>query len=606
MTDIITVDFETFYSKDYGLRKFTIAEYIHHPEFEVIGVAVKVNDQPCQSCFGTFGDIALFLHTFDWENSVAVAHNAYFDMAILEWVFKIQPKKFFCTMLSARALVRPFTKRGSVSLATVSEYYNLGAKGTEVHNAIGKHLGDFSPVELRSYENYCIHDVNLGYALYLIMSPDLPEDEQELIHLTIRKFVRPKLIIDKKICEIRLAEHLLEKASLLSRIGISDAGELRSNPKFAELLMSLGIDPPRKISPRTGKEAFAFAKTDKGMQELLEHHDPMVVALVEARLGHKTSIEESRIKRFITIADMPNSLLPVSLLYYGAHTGRYSGTHKLNLQNLTRGSILRKAVCAPAGHQVLAGDLSQIEARVTACLAGEQKLITAFANGEDVYSSFASVLYGYPVNKKDHELERFVGKTCILGLGFSMGSAKYYNTMDVNPFVTVTEKEAVRTVKVYRNTYPAIPKLWKQMDQAIAAMATGTKVVIGPVYTIRNAIVLPNGMKINYPGLHKNMDGDWEYNSPSGPKKLYGGALTENVVQALARIILGYAELRLARRGLFAASQVHDELIYVVKDAHVGPISAALTTAMNAVVPWMDNLPVESEVAYGQTYYDAK
>jgi len=527
-------------------------------------------------------------------------------MAILEWKFGINPKKYFCTMLAARALVRPFTNRGSVSLSTVADYFGIGVKGTEVLQAIGMRLADFHPAQLKSYANYCVKDTNLTYAIYQLMAPDLSDDEQDLIWLTIRKFTRPQLKVDKDVCVLRLAEHLLEKEALLGRCGLNDAVQLRSNPKFAELLMSLGVSPPMKISPRTGKEAFAFAKTDEGMKDLLEHSNPTVVALAEARLGHKTSIEQSRIERFITLADFPGSWLPVSLLYYGAHTGRYSGTHKINLQNLTRGSILRKAVCAQEGMKVVAGDLSQIEARVIACLAGQQDLIQAFANGEDVYSKFASVLYGRHINKDNDPDERFVGKTCILGLGYSMGWVKFNESMKVNPNVNMTEAEAQRTVKIYRSTYRQIPKLWRLLDQAIAAMATGKQMAIGPVRTIRNAIVLPNGMKINYPGLTKDLEGNWVYDSPKGPKKLYGGALAENIVQALARIILGYTELRLARRGLFAANQVHDELIYVVKTEQVDVIKRAISVALNAVVPWMPNLPVASEIEYGDTYYDAK
>lgn len=606
MTDIITIDFETYYDKDYSLRKLTIVEYLNDPRYQTIGVAVKVNDQPCKSCFGDEAAIKLFLHKFDWDNAIVVAHNAYFDMAILEWKFHIKPKQYFCTMLAARALVRPFTHRGSVSLAVVSEFFNVGVKGKEVLNAVGKRLEDFTIVELNDYDKYCVQDVNLTYIIWQLLSPDLPQDEQDLIHLTVRKFVRPQLLVDKKVCEIRLAEHLLEKDGLLARVGLADASELRSASKFAELLRACGVEAPTKISPRTGKETFAFAKTDPGMLALLDHHDPTVRMLTEARMGHASSIEETRIKRFITLADFPGAHLPVSLLYYGAHTGRYSGTHKINLQNLPRGSILRKAVVAPEGYQVVAGDLSQIEARVIACLAGETALINAFANDEDVYSKFASILYGYSVNKTDHPDERFVGKTCILGLGYSMGWAKFLDSMKINPNVNMTEFEARRTVKVYRTTYKQIPRLWMKMDSAISAMSTGNPMNIGPVKFVRGKAILPNGMSINYPGLAKDMHGDWFYNSPNGPKKLYGGALAENIVQALARIVLGYAELRLARRGLFAASQVHDELIYVVKTEHVGPISAALELALNATVPWMPNLPVASEIESGQTYYDAK
>lgn len=602
----ITIDFETYYDADYSLRKLTIVEYLNDPRFEIIGVAVKVNNTTTEHKFSSFERIASFLSKFDFKNSLVIAHNAHFDIAILEWKFGIKPKKYMCTMLLSRPLLRPFTHRGSVALHTIADFLKIGNKGHEVVQAKGLHLADFSPGQLEAYIQYCIKDVNLCYVIYTLLAPEIPESEHELIHLTLRKFTRPQLKIDKIICETRLAAHTKEKEELLTRAGVADPAILRSNNKFADLLLHLNVYPPTKISPRTGKETYAFAKTDKELLKLLHHYDPMVVAVVEARLGHKTSIEQTRIERFLKLTEFPGSWLPVSLLYYGAHTGRFSGTHKINLQNLTRKSPLRKAVCAPKGYKVLAGDLAQIEARIVACLANQTDLIKAFSNGEDVYSKFASILYGFPVNGNDYPDERFVGKTCILGLGYSMGYKRYMDTVDANPNINMTELEARRTVSVYRNTYRRIPQLWRQMDQAIIAMYNGTYFSVGPVHTERKAIVLPNGMKVHYPGLRKDVNDEWVYDSPTGVKKLYGGALTENIVQALARIILSDAELRLAKRGVFAASQVHDELIYVVKEDKVDIISKALYLALCAPVPWLKGLPIEAEIAFGDSYYDAK
>lgn len=603
--NIITLDFETYYDADYSLSKLTYAEYINDSRFEVIGVGIKVNDSPTKAFFHDDESIRMALAACQLDKSLVICHNAHFDGAILETHYGIKPKQYFCTMMAARALYRPFTNRGSVALSRLAEHLGIGTKGAEVILAKGMHRQSFTSLELRQYADYCKNDVDLTYKLYELMKDKLPQDEHDLIDLTIKKYTRPQLVLDKAVLEERLAIHLLEKDALLERSGITDPGQLRSNDKFAELLKSLGVVPPTKVSLRTGKTAYAFAKTDKGLKDLLQHHNPQVVALVEARLGHKTSIEQSRIQRFLYLANLPKALLPVALLYYGAHTGRYSGTQKINLQNLTRGSALRKAVQAILGYKVVAGDLSQIEARIVAVLAGQWDLVQAFANGEDVYCLFASKLYGRTIVKNVDDAERFVGKTCILGLGYGMGAEKFYNTVEINPMVNITEVEAERTVNLYRTTYPKIKQLWRLMDQALHHMAAGTRIDIGPVYTEFEAIVLPNGMRINYPGLTKTMDG-WVYKSPRGDKKIYGGALTENVVQALARIVLGYAELRLARRGLFAALQVHDELVYAVKDENVKPVSRAIELALNAIVPWMPNLPIASEVKSGQCYADAK
>lgn len=601
----VTIDFETYYDANYSLSKLTYAEYINDSRFEVIGVAIKINDSPAKAFFHGDEAIRMALRACQLDKSIVICHNAQFDGAILETYYGVKPKQYFCTMMAARALYRPFTNRGSVALSRLAEHLGIGVKGIEVVLARGLRRQDFSAPELRQYAEYCKNDADITYKLYKLMKGELPQDEHDLIDLTIKKYTRPQLMLDKAILEERLATHLLEKDALLERSGISDPAELRSNIKFAELLKSLGVVPPTKVSLRTGQTTYAFAKTDKGLKDLLQHHNPQVVALVEARLGHKTSIEQSRIQRFLYLANLPAPLLPVAILYYGAHTGRYSGTQKINLQNLTRGSALRKAVQAPAGYKIAAGDLSQIEARIIAVLAGQWDLVRAFARGEDVYCLFASKLYGRTIVKDVDDAERFVGKTCILGLGFGMGAEKFYNTVEINPMVNMTEAEAERTVSVYRTSYSKIPHLWRLMEQALQHMVMGTRMDIGPVYTQFEAIVLPNGMKMNYPGLTKTMDG-WVYRSPRGDKKIYGGALTENVVQALARIILGYAELRLAKRGLFAALQVHDELVYSVKNENVELITRAIEVALNATVPWMPDLPVASEVKSGQSYADAK
>ena len=604
-SDIVTLDFETYYSREYSLSKLTYSEYIHDPRFEVIGVSAKIGDAAAKSCFGSESEIKLFLRTLGLENKTVICHNAQFDGAILEWHYGIKPDRYFCTMMAARALVRPFTPRGSVSLAKVADYFGIGVKGTAVHNAINMRKMDFTPAQLDAYKEYCELDVNLTHAVYLLTHPDLPEREHMLIDATIKKFTRPKFVLDKEILQEQLDEHRAQKAELLETIGLTDRKMLMSNAKFADALISLGVTPPTKISPTTGKEAFAFAKTDKAMKDLLDHPDPMVSGLVAARLGHKSTIVETRLQRLLDIANRADGKLPIALLYYGAHTGRFSGTQKLNPQNFTY--PIRKALKAPYGHKVFAVDASQIECRITACLAGQWDLVQQFRDDLDPYSIFATKLYGYKVtNCEETYAERFVGKTCLLGLQYGVGHAKFFSMMDLNDKVEMTEAEAKRIVRMYRDTYNKIPQLWRKMNTAIECMATGSRFDIGPAYTTKEAIVLPNGMKINYPNLAQDANGDWHYDSPRGSTKLYGAKALENLVQALAQIIVGDAEIRLMKRGLRAALQVHDELVYIAPEKYSDTICKALEVAMTAKVEWMPELPVACEVGYGDSYYDAK
>lgn len=415
MMDLLVVDFETYYAKDYGLRKLTTEEYIRDPRFEVIGVAVKNYHHSAQQeaaaplwFSGSKKQVAEFLSQFDWENSIALAHNAMFDMAILNWHFGIKPKKIADTLAMARAI---HSIEVGGSLAALSEYYELGAKGTEVHDAIGKRRLDFTKAEMEAYGGYCQQDVELTYKLFKVLVKDFPVFELNLIDLTIRMFSEPSLVLDKDILEAHLKEVKDTKEALMAKV-THDKKKLTSNPQFAELLRSYGIEPPTKISPATGKETFAFAKSDEAFKALQEHENPEVQAIVAARLGVRSTIEETRTQRFIDIAE--RGTLPIPLRYYAAHTGRWGGDDKINMQNLPRGSQLKKAMCAPRGYKFIDCDLSQIEARTLAWLAEEEDLVEAFDRGDDVYKIMASSIYDKPVEEINKQ-ERFVGKTTILG-----------------------------------------------------------------------------------------------------------------------------------------------------------------------------------------------
>ena len=404
--NIIVLDFETYYSSEYGLKKFTTEEYIRHPQFEVIGVAVQVNDGEPEWFSGDALSTYAFLQNYDWENSLALAHNAVFDGFILSHHFGIKPKGWLDTLSMGRALHG--TEVGG-SLAVLSTHYGLGVKGTEVVHALGVRREEFFADQLAQYGGYCKNDVTLTWALFNAMSGEFPPTELRLIDLTIKMFTEPVLRLDTVILEEHLGRVKATKTQLL---GALDKDSLMSNPKFAELLRDYGVVPPMKKSPTTGKQTYAFSKTDEEFKALLEHSNPDVQALVAARLGTKSTIEETRTERFIGIAN--RGPLPVPLRYYAAHTGRWGGDDKVNLQNLPRSSTLKYAMIAPEGYVILDSDSSQIEARTLAWLAGQNDLVQAFDDGEDVYKIMASAIYNNPIESITKD-ERFVGKTTILG-----------------------------------------------------------------------------------------------------------------------------------------------------------------------------------------------
>jgi hypothetical protein len=606
--NIITVDFETYYSADLGFAKQTTEEYVRDPRFEVVGVAVQVNDGEPEWYTGDSIGTYAFLKQFDWENSLALAHNAMFDGFILTEHFQIKPKGWLDTLSMGRALHG--TNVGG-SLKVLAEFYGIGEKGTEVNDAKGLRRTDFPKEQLAQYGEYCKNDVRLTWDLFGCMSQDFPKTELRLIDLTIRMFTEPVLQLDEEMLKAHLLKEKQRKAELLENF---DKDELMSNPRFAELLRTWGVEPPMKKSPATGKETYAFAKTDEAFKELLEHPNPAVQALVAARLGTKSTIEESRTERFIGIAQ--RGPMPVPLRYYAAHTGRWGGDDKLNLQNLPRGSALKKSILAPAGYLMIDSDSSQIEARTLAWLAGQDDLVEAFDRGEDVYKIMASAIYGKPVEEISKD-ERFVGKTTILGAGYGMGAAKFQAQLK-NFGVVVELDEAKRIIDTYRQTYPRITQLWKSAGTALEAILRGQTTTLGRDGILKiegkDGIRLPNGLYIRYPNLRK-VQTDIEdpsrteivYDTKKGraviPNRIYGGKVIENVCQALARIIIGDQMLMIAKK-YHVVMTVHDAVACIVKTEEVATAVEYVEMCMRIRPKWGLELPLNCESGYGESYGD--
>ena len=612
---VITLDFETYYSKEFSLSKYTTEEYIRDKRFEVIGVAVRAGDQPTEWFSGTHNDIGAFLKKFDWEHSALLCHNTLFDGAILAWIFNIKPAFYMDTLCMARAI---HGVDAGGSLAALVERYNLGKKGTEVVNALGKKRSEFTDIDLAQYGNYCINDVNLTFNLFNRLSQRFPGSELELIDMTLRMFIDPMLMIDDGLLMDRLEEIRAEKMELLGSLKevlkAENEEEVRkklcSNKQFAKVLESHGVTPPVKTSPTTGKETFAFAKNDEKFIELQEHEDPVIQQLCAVRLGTKSTLEESRIERFISIRGRNRGRLPIPLKYYGAHTGRWSGMDAVNLQNLPsrdkKKKTLKNSVVAPPGHVVVNCDSSQIEARVLAWLAGQTSVVEQFRKGEDVYSIFASKIYGRPISKKD-PVERFVGKTCILGLGYGTGALKLRHTLKTQPpGADITEEEAKRYVTVYRTENSKIPDLWAECDRALNAMMKGAKKSFSlgfgeALWITPDGIELPNHLHIRYANLRLDENGKMIYDSRKGPVNIWGGSMVENVVQALARIIVGEQMLKL-RETYRPVLTVHDAAVMIVPKAEVTEAVDFITKVMSTAPDWCADLPVACEAKWGESY----
>ena len=639
---LLCLDFESFYSDQLGFSVQTTEEYINDRDFEVIGVSVKVDDQPAEWFSGTHDEIKNWLQRFDWENSALLAHNAIFDASILAWRFGLHARFIYDTLGMARA-VRGVEAGGS--LKALAEAYGIGHKGEEVVAAKGKRRLDFSEADLFRYGEYCKNDVELTYKLFehLLdgvvggadhntlesfkvmakagLSTKFPEDELDLINMTLQMYLKPTLRVNDALLIDRLKEIREEKSELLSglmellNVETEEAvrKKLASNKQFADILLELGVTPPTKISKTTGALAFAFAKTDEGFLKLQEHPLPAVQQLCAVRVGTKSTIEESRIERFIDIGSRNKGYLPIPLKYYGAHTGRWSGMDAVNFQNLPsrdkKKKALKNSVIPPPGYVVINADSSQIEARVLAWLAGQHDLLKQFADGEDVYSLFASRVYLRPISDTD-TLERFLGKTCILGLGYGTGATKLQQTLAAGG-IYLKLSQCQEIVDLYRSLNNRIPALWREAEIALLPLMSwptdkpafalgqaGDALLVTP-----EGIRLPNGMYIRYPNLRR--DGkDVVYDSRRGKIKLWGGAAVENVVQALARIVISTQMLEIQKLYKIALT-VHDSVVCVVPENVVEEAVKYITEVMSQPPSWALGLPVACKVKYGQSYGEA-
>lgn len=695
--NIITVDFESFYSDEFSLTKLTTEAYVRDPRFEVIGVGVKIDSGP--SRWVPQPQVAAILKRIPWDKVAVLCHNTAFDGLILSHHYGIRPKFLLDTM----SMAKPFHHADvGVSLLKLAAHYECGVKGNEVVQAKGMRFVDFSPEALAAYGSYCCNDCDLTYDLFQKLRSKLPPSELLFIDKVLRTFTEPTLVWDKKLLELHHTDIIRRKQALLSRINtLCGVESLSSNAKFLNVLERLGgrwplsmmggdeeryqaymsrlnddpdyapyaFDIPTKMREATPTEqkkgvegeveVWALAKKDEEFLALQEIDNEDLQAVIAARLGTKSTIAETRAARMMDAAD--RGPFPISLQYGAAHTGRLGGGgEKSNPQNFPKAVAasqrdigffimtpdgptvmvdmrdgvaytattsypakacttisIRHALRAPPGHKLVVADASQIEARIVAWNAEQENLVQGFRNKEDIYSDFATSVYGYKVNKKDHPVERFTGKTCVLQLGFGAGHAKLQTTLAIGQGDTKVElalEETKRIVDIYRKEkYPNIPKLWRQHQKAIEAAFMGEEFVFGCrgiLRTSKDKIHLPNGMAIHYKNLRRSeKEEGFEYWGKKDGRyqwvRIYSGKACENTTQALARLPISNAWVKLAQK-YKVVMQVHDELVCCVPEDQAEQCLADMIREMSTPPSWGLDLPLDAEGDIGDSYADAK
>ena len=647
---ILTIDFETRWDKrDYTLSKMTTEEYIRDKRFKAFGACIHEygTDNPTEWVGGD--GLREFFSGINWGRTAVLAHNAQFDVSILEWIYAVKPTFIFDTLSMARAL------RGvevGNSLAKLALDFGLRPKGTAVHSTDG--LASISPEIERELADYCAHDVYLCEEVFKRLSAGYPKSELRLIDMTLKMYTRPMLELDSKMLIQALTEEGEAREGLLQRLGIQEV-ELASNPKFANILQSLGVTPPTKVSKTTSKTTYAFAKNDALFQAMLNGEREDVALICEARLKVKSTTERTRAQRFLDISQ--RGKLPVPLSYYGALSGRWTAAKgsAINMQNLKRGSFLRKAIMAPEGYQLVVGDLSQIEPRVLAWLGDYQDMLDIFRAGGDPYAAFGAQMFNIPnLTKDSHPDLRQSAKSALLGCGYGLGWASFasqlltgflgappvryskdfakalgVNSEYAQKFVewdgnddklfdiphTCSDKEllthalaAKAIIDTYRRTAWPIVALWSLFSELIYRCLYSGKEYTHKCLTFRKGeIELPNGMKLLYPNLRPELDGkgktQWVYGERA--TKLYAGKVTNNVTQALARIVMTDGMLRVTKRYPVVGT-VHDEQIVLVPDAEVADAKTWVLAQMTMEPSYMPGIPLAADGGAHRRYGLAK
>ena len=593
----IYLDFETYYDVQLSLTKMSTVQYVNHPDFKVWGVGIKVEDGPTE--WYNEEETPEILGQIDWAATAVVCHNTLFDAYILTQYYGYKPAFYYDTAAMSRGLYPNMS--ASLANACKREFPNdeTKRKGEELVNAKG--VRDLDPELDAQIGGYCIQDVDLTYELFKSYSAGYPDKELQIIDLTVRMFVEPKLMLDR-------GSLIAYKNDITTRTekAIQDSGVTRevlaSQVKFKDHLESLGITVPTKKSPTTGKQIPAFGKNDSAYIQMCNMY-PEHKNIWDAREMVKSRIEETRAQRFIDSTN-PDGTFSIPLRYYAAHTGRFGGSDKINLQNLPRGSKLRTALMAPEGQKLYIADLSNIEARMLAWLAKEHELVNAFATGRDVYCEFATQIYGRTITKAD-PLERYVGKTAILGLGYGMGADKFQATLKTgSPSVDVGDATAQAIVMQYRGMYPNIPRLWSGMKDSLFQMVNprGIGLKYGPLTIERHALKLPNGMRLNYPNLYYQA-GQFLYKTERELIRTHGPRITENVVQALSRLVITDQMLEIqALPEVDIVLQVHDEIIAIGSEYNADATMDKIIKIMCTAPEWCQDLPLDAEGGVSQVY----
>lgn len=629
-----------------------MSKYAKHPSTEVLCLAYFIegfHTVPQLWTPGFDNGIPADLRDALDAGFVFHAHNAAFEKIIWrEQMVKrfgwqaIPDSQWRCTAARCAYANLP---RG---LDKLSKLLNLGDKGKDKlgRKALlklckpqrGKR--SYDPALYQELYDYCIRDVIAEMEADRLTS-EPPESETEIWKLD--QIINERGVpIDLALCngaKRLIAKGEKEDNRRLLEITAGYVDAVTKSKRIIEFMLSRGIHLP-KVFKRTkkcpeGMMVYSLDKTVMADFVMPDDADPVAVEVLDIRMaGAKASVK--KMHAAVDWTDLDGRCRH-TLKYFTAGPGRWSGAGP-QFQNMLRakapsdealqaitggdwedaltfapnGNVIaliaqasRSMICAEDGHTLVTSDFAGIEARVLAWICGNAEFLKMFFNGEDLYKAMASRIYGVPVDQITKE-QRQVGKAAILGLGYGMGAKKFVISAKNVGGVTITEEFAQGVVEVFRGSNPMVTDFWRDLETSFkVCVQTGKTISLGRLTFFKQGdwvrLRLPSGRCINYykPRLVRGMYGkyDLEYISPVTCtwKKLYGGLLAENVVQAISRDLMASAMLRAHDKGVNLILTVHDELVAEVPLDRSEYWAKVVHEAMETLPAWAKGCPVTAE-----------
>jgi DNA polymerase len=625
----LTLDFET--RSTVSIKDVGAYRYFEHPTTRPMCVAASYG--PHLGVFTDFENMPeWFLDALADENVPIHAHNSTVERLCIReicgpkfgWPVP-KGKRWRCSAARARRLALPGKLEKLGPALGLPDDELKDKEGHKVMLRLTKPLPkrsnsppgfqwDDDPAKHARMHQYCLRDVTGEEAAEARMLPMTPE-ELDYYHFTERLNDRGVRI------DVRLIRRLVHRAP----------GALAN---FAVQKVTNVAQLKQWVYDETGVELKTLRKEDMdglvGEANALGLPKRIIRVLKLRQDGAKSSI--SKLLRALDRVSRDGRLRG-EFVYHGASTGRYTSMG-VQLQNLIRDCLkdfdkeiqdldnftLEKITLAirgcfiPAeGHVFVDADYNAIEARGVAWLAGCEKLVRIFRENGDPYCEMGSVIYKRTITAAD-EWERFVGKQTILGCGYGMGWQKFYDQC-VKFGKPVDEETAERSVTAYRETYPEIPKLWRDMEHA-AIMAVKHP---GETFEIPNGLIrfrvlngylqmaLPSGRRLFYkdPLVRRVMKfgrmrdqltfmGIHPKTKQWARETTWGGTLTENAVQAISRDVLFRAMLTLDRMGIPLVLSVHDQIVAEVLKVDGDWACRQTKRVMESVPPWARGFPIKT------------